>query len=177
MRLRREIGYVPQEVLLFSGTIRENIAWGREDASLDEVMEAAKDAQIHDTIMKAVKRIRHGAGTAGRQFVRRAEAADFHRARFYQKPSLLLLDDSTSALDLQTEAKLLQAIRSYECTTLIITQKITTAMKADTILLLEDGELLAKGTHKELMAQSHLYRQIYESQFGKEGADNAKRHS
>ena len=67
---------------------------------------------------------------------------------FIRKPSLLLLDDSTSALDLQTEAKLLQAIRSYECTTLIITQKITTAMKADTILLLEDGELLPKARTK-----------------------------
>ncbi|MGY5190217.1 UNVERIFIED_CONTAM: ABC transporter ATP-binding protein, partial [Bacillus amyloliquefaciens DSM 7 = ATCC 23350] len=96
---------------------------------------------------------------------------------FIRKPSLLLLDDSTSALDLQTEAKLLKAIRSYECTTLIITQKITTAIKADTILLLEDGELLAKGTHQELMAESHLYRPIYESQFGKEGADSTDRHS
>ncbi|MFT7822916.1 ABC transporter ATP-binding protein [Bacillus siamensis] len=175
--LRREIGYVPQEVLLFSGTIRENIAWGREDASLDEVMEAAKDAQIHDTIMKLSNGYdtvlgQRGVNLSGGQKQRISIARAFIR-----KPSLLLLDDSTSALDLQTEAKLLKAIRSYECTTLIITQKITTAMKADTILLLEDGELLAKGTHQELMEESHLYRQIYESQFGKEGADSGERHS
>lgn len=123
MRAAQEIGYVPQEVLLFSGTIRENIAWGREDASLDEVMEAAKDAQIHDTIMKLSNGYdtvlgQRGVNLSGGQKQRISIARAFIR-----KPSLLLLDDSTSALDLQTEAKLLQAIRSYECTTLIITQK------------------------------------------------------
>ncbi|WP_350254602.1 ABC transporter ATP-binding protein [Bacillus halotolerans] len=170
--LRKQIGFVPQEVLLFSGTIKENIAWGKENASLDEIMEAAKHAQIHETIMKLPKGYdtvlgQRGVNLSGGQKQRISIARALIR-----KPSILLLDDSTSALDLQTEANLLEAISTYECTTLIITQKITTAMKADEILLLEDGELIEKGTHSQLLSDSHLYKRIYESQFGREGSES-----
>jgi ATP-binding cassette subfamily B protein len=170
--LRKQIGFVPQEVLLFSGTIKENIAWGKEHASLDEIMEAAKHAQIHETIMKLPKGYdtvlgQRGVNLSGGQKQRISIARALIR-----KPSILLLDDSTSALDLQTEANLLEAISTYECTTLIITQKITTAMKADEILLMEDGELIEKGTHSELLSESHLYKRIYESQFGREGSES-----
>lgn len=81
-----------------------------------------------------------------------------------------MLDDSTSALDLATEARLLRAIESYNCTILIITQKISTARKANRILLMDEGKILATGTHYELLEQSSLYRQIVESQHGKEHA-------
>ncbi|WP_420976855.1 ABC transporter ATP-binding protein [Bacillus vallismortis] len=170
--LRKQIGYVPQEVLLFSGTIKENIAWGKENASLDEIMEAAKHAQIHETIMKLPNGYdtvlgQRGVNLSGGQKQRISIARALIR-----KPVILLLDDSTSALDLQTEAKLLEAVSTYECTTLIITQKMTTAMKADQILLLEDGELIEKGTHSELLSESHLYKRIYESQFGREGSES-----
>ncbi|MEI1420556.1 ABC transporter ATP-binding protein/permease [Bacillus cabrialesii] len=170
--LRKQIGYVPQEVLLFSGTIKENIAWGKENASLDEIMEAAKHAQIHDTIMKLPNGYdtvlgQRGVNLSGGQKQRISIARALIR-----KPAILLLDDSTSALDLQTEAKLLEAISTYECTTLIITQKMTTAMKADKILLLEDGEMIEKGTHSELLSESQLYKRIYESQFGREGSES-----
>ncbi|MCY9355986.1 ABC transporter ATP-binding protein/permease [Bacillus spizizenii] len=170
-RLRKQIGYVPQEVLLFSGTIKENIAWGKENASFDEIMEAAKHAQIHETIIKLPNGYdtvlgQRGVNLSGGQKQRISIARALIR-----KPAILLLDDSTSALDLQTEAKLLEAISTYECTTLIITQKITTAMKADEILLLEDGELIEKGTHSELLSESRLYKRIYESQFGREGSE------
>ncbi|UTL73525.1 ABC transporter ATP-binding protein [Bacillus halotolerans] len=170
--LRKQIGFVPQEVLLFSGTIKENIAWGKENASLDEIMEAAKHAQIHETIMKLPKGYdtvlgQRGVNLSGGQKQRISIARALIR-----KPAILLLDDSTSALDLQTEAKLLEAISTYECTTLIITQKITTAMKADEILLLEDGDLIEKGTHSQLLSDSHLYKRIYESQFGREGSES-----
>ncbi|MCY7894734.1 ABC transporter ATP-binding protein/permease [Bacillus vallismortis] len=170
--LRKQIGYVPQEVLLFSGTIKENIAWGKENASLDEIMEAAKHAQIHETIMKLPNGYdtvlgQRGVNLSGGQKQRISIARALIR-----KPAILLLDDSTSALDLQTEAKLLEAVSTYECTTLIITQKMTTAMKADQILLLEDGELIEKGTHSELLSESHLYKRIYESQFGREGSES-----
>ncbi|MNI05208.1 putative multidrug resistance ABC transporter ATP-binding/permease protein YheI [compost metagenome] len=83
-----------------------------------------------------------------------------------RKPSILVLDDSTSALDVRTEAALLQALTELECTTFIITQKISSTTSADVILLLDDGRLIAKGTHEELMASSDLYRKIYESQHG-----------
>ncbi|MCY9375328.1 ABC transporter ATP-binding protein/permease [Bacillus sp. T17B1] len=170
--LRKQIGYVPQEVLLFSGTIKDNIAWGKENASLDEIMEAAKHAQIHETIMKLPNGYdtvlgQRGVNLSGGQKQRISIARALIR-----KPAILLLDDSTSALDLQTEAKLLNAISTYECTTLIITQKVTTAMKADEILLLEDGKLIEKGTHSELLSESHLYKRIYESQFGREGSES-----
>lgn len=170
--LRKQIGYVPQEVLLFSGTIKDNIAWGKENASLDEIMEAAKHAQIHETIMKLPNGYdtvlgQRGVNLSGGQKQRISIARALIR-----KPAILLFDDSTSALDLQTEAKLLDAISTYECTTLIITQKVTTAMKADEILLLEDGELIEKGTHSELLSESHLYKRIYESQFGREGSES-----
>ncbi|MER2459062.1 ABC transporter ATP-binding protein [Bacillus subtilis] len=170
--LRRQIGYVPQEVLLFSGTIKENIAWGKENASLDEIMDAAKHAQIHETILKLPNGYdtvlgQRGVNLSGGQKQRISIARALIR-----KPAILLLDDSTSALDLQTEAKLLEAISTYHCTTLIITQKITTAMKADQILLLEDGELIEKGTHSELLSESQLYKRIYESQFGREGSES-----
>jgi ATP-binding cassette, subfamily B, multidrug efflux pump len=165
--LRKQIGFVPQEALLFTGSVQENISWGKEDASLEEVIEAAKAAQIHETIMKFPKQYetkigQKGVNLSGGQKQRLSIARALVR-----KPKLLLLDDSTSALDLKTEAKLLKALQGYHCTTLIITQKISTAMEADKILLLEDGELLAQGSHQELLKKSALYQKIYESQFGK----------
>lgn len=157
---------------MFSGTIKENIAWGKENASLDEIIDAAKHAQIHETILKLPNGYdtvlgQRGVNLSGGQKQRISIARALIR-----KPAILLLDDSTSALDLQTEAKALEAISTYHCTTLIITQKITTAMKADQILLLEDGELIEKGTHSELLSASQLYKRIYESQFGREGSES-----
>lgn len=172
--LRRQIGYVPQESLLFTGTVQDNIKWGKDGATTEEVREAAAHAQIHETIMKLPRQYetvigQKGVNLSGGQKQRMSIARALIR-----EPRFLLLDDSTSALDLATEAKLLQALKEYRCTTLIITQKISTAMEADSILLLEDGRLLAKGTHEELLKSSGLYRQIVGSQFGEEGMSHAK---
>ncbi|MDQ0243137.1 ATP-binding cassette subfamily B protein [Bacillus fengqiuensis] len=166
--LRRSIGFVPQESFLFSGTVLENIRWGKEDASMEEVRKAAEDAQIHDTILTLPKQYetvlgQKGVNLSGGQKQRLSIARALVR-----NPKILLLDDSTSALDMKTEANLLQAIRTYSCTTMIITQKISTAMKADNILLLEDGKLLVQGNHEQLLEQSALYQAIFQSQFGKE---------
>lgn len=166
--LRKQIGFVPQESLLFTGTIKENLVWGKEDASLEEMIEAAKHAQIHETIHHLPKQYetvigQKGVNLSGGQKQRIAIARALIR-----KPKLLLFDDSTSALDLKTEAKLLQEIKQYTCTTFIITQKISTAKRADLILLLNDGELLAKGNHETLLRESSLYQQIFQSQFGEE---------
>ncbi|BDG35699.1 ABC transporter ATP-binding protein [Saccharococcus caldoxylosilyticus] len=168
-QLRTAIRFVPQEVLLFSGTIAENIRFGNANASMEEVIKAAKHAQIHDTIMSfpdgyetviGQKGVNLSGGQKQRLSIARALVGH---------PKILLLDDSTSALDLKTEAKLLEALKEYTCTTLIVTQKIRTAMEADVIFLLEDGQLLAKGSHDELLEKSELYRKIVESQFGKKG--------
>jgi ATP-binding cassette subfamily B multidrug efflux pump len=166
--VRKRIGYVPQEALLFSGTIKENIAWGKEKATMKEVMEAARDAQIHQTIEKLPNEYdtvlgQKGVNLSGGQKQRLSIARALIR-----KPKILLLDDSTSALDLKTEAKLLQALKTYTCTTLIITQKISTAMEADKILLLDEGKLLDEGSHDYLLEKSSLYKKIYQSQ-GREG--------
>ncbi|MBO9130989.1 ABC transporter ATP-binding protein [Bacillus sp. 165] len=166
--LRKQIGFVPQEALLFTGTVKENIMWGKEDASMDEIIEAAKSAQIHDTICKLPMQYdtvlgQKGVNLSGGQKQRLSIARALVR-----KPKILLLDDSTSALDLKTEAKLLQAIKQYTCTIFIITQKISTAMAADKILLLEEGKLLAEGDHSYLLQNSSLYKRIFQSQFAEE---------
>ncbi|NMD69726.1 ABC transporter ATP-binding protein [Bacillus sp. DNRA2] len=166
--LRKQIGYVPQESLLFTGSIKDNLAWGKKDATMEEMVEAAKAAQIHETIMKLPKQYdavigQKGVNLSGGQKQRLAIARALIR-----KPKILLFDDSTSALDLKTEAALLTAIKRYSCTTFIITQKISTAIGADLILLLEDGKLIARGNHDSLLEESSLYRQIYQSQFGEE---------
>ncbi|MGA9227846.1 MAG: ABC transporter ATP-binding protein [Mesobacillus sp.] len=169
--LREQIGYVPQEALLFTGSIKENLAWGKEDATQDEMAEASSNAQIHETIDKLPNKYetllgQKGVNLSGGQKQRLSIA----RA-LIKKPKILLLDDSTSALDLKTEAKLLDAISKYKCTTIVITQKISTAKEADKILLLEDGALTAAGDHEYLLKHSQLYRAIYESQFGEVKAE------
>lgn len=166
--LRQQIGYVPQEALLFSGTIKSNIAWGKEDASMEEIIQAAKDAQIHETILQLPLQYetvlgQKGVNLSGGQKQRLSIARALVR-----KPKILLLDDSTSALDLKTESKLLQALKGYTCTIFIITQKVSTATRADTTLLIQEGRLLAQGTHHSLAQKNSLYQQIITSQLGRE---------
>ncbi|MDQ8738435.1 ABC transporter ATP-binding protein [Paenibacillus sp. LHD-38] len=172
-QLRKQIGYVPQEIMLFTGTVEENIRWGKENATLEEIMEAAKLAQIHDTIMKLPEQYdtivgQKGVNLSGGQKQRLTIARALVR-----KPVILLLDDSTSALDVKTESALLQALKQIKCTTFLITQKISSTVSADSILLLDEGQLLAQGKHEQLIRQSALYQKIYESQFGKEGVSRA----
>ncbi|GAA0593400.1 ABC transporter ATP-binding protein [Virgibacillus siamensis] len=169
--LRQNIGYVPQTPLLFGGSVYDNIAWGKNNATQDDVIQAAKDAQIHETILELeegynTKIGQKGVNLSGGQKQRLSIARALIR-----HPKILMLDDSTSALDLATEGQLLEAIQTYECTTLIITQKISTAINADRILLLDDGEMLAIGSHEELLKECALYTRIVASQFGKEYAN------
>ncbi|WP_424766253.1 ABC transporter ATP-binding protein [Paenibacillus sp. sgz302251] len=172
-QLRKQIGYVPQEIMLFTGTVADNIRWGKENATLEEVMEAARLAQIHETIMKLPEQYdtivgQKGVNLSGGQKQRLTIARALVR-----KPFILLLDDSTSALDVHTETALLHALKQRKCTTFLVTQKISSTVGADTILLLDEGELLAQGKHEQLLSLSPLYQKIYESQFGKEGVSRA----
>ncbi|ARK28946.1 ABC transporter ATP-binding protein [Halalkalibacter krulwichiae] len=166
--LRTSIGFVPQDVFLFSGTIKENLLWGKPNSSFNELKEACRDAQIDEVIERLpdqyeTKIGQKGVNLSGGQKQRLSIARALIR-----KPKLLLLDDSTSALDVKTEAKFLHALKQYECTTLIITQKISTALQADKILVLEEGKIVAEGNHETLLKQSELYRRMYESQARKE---------
>lgn len=171
--LRGAIGYVPQEVVLFTGSIRENIAWGQEDATLEEIVEAAKRAQIHETIENLPNGYdtllgQRGVNLSGGQKQRLSIARALVR-----RPRILILDDSTSALDVATEGRLLDALEELSCTTFIITQKISSTTSADLILLLDDGQLIGQGKHEDLMDSSELYRRIHESQYG-EGAQHVQ---
>src|SRR5690606_3125230 len=164
--LRRSIGIALQETVLFSGTIRDNIRYGKPEASDDEVIEAAKMAQAHDFIMRLPDGYdamvgQRGVNLSGGQKQRLAIA----RALLL-KPAVLILDDSTSAVDVATDARIQRALDSLpsQQTRIMIAQRISTVQRADLILLLDDGEIVAQGTHEELMASSPIYREIADSQ-------------
>ena len=162
------VAIVPQEALLFSGTLRENIAYGRPGASDAEVEAAARAAQAHEFIAQlpdgyASRVAPRGANFSGGQRQRLCIA----RALLLAAP-ILILDDSTSAVDIETEAKIQDALRSRlgGGTLFVVAQRISTVLRADRIVVLEQGQVVATGTHAELMAQSPAYREIFESQLG-----------
>lgn len=162
--LREWIGYVPQKTTLFTGSIIDNVRWGDSEASAEEVFRAAQIAQIHDSIMNfddaySTKVGQQGVNLSGGQKQRLAIA----RA-LIKKPGILILDDSTSALDIHTEGRLFDALKNLDMTRIIVTQKIHTAKTADQILLLDQGRIVATGTHEELMNSSRLYQDIARSQ-------------
>jgi ATP-binding cassette, subfamily B, multidrug efflux pump len=166
--LRRKIGVVLQQTTLFSGTIQENIAYGRPSTSRDEVIAAAKAAQAHNFIMALADGYssqveERGANLSGGQKQRIAIA----RAVLIS-PSILILDDSTSAVDLETEAKIQVALdnRMSDCTIFMIAQRISSVLTADQIIILDHGQIFAQGTHPELLANSPIYQEIYQSQLG-----------
>ncbi len=166
--LRSGIGMVLQESILFSGTARDNIAYGDPAATLDDVIAAAKAAQAHEFITRMPAGYDSqieagGANLSGGQKQRIAIA----RALLIQ-PGILIFDDSTSAVDMETEAKIQAALEALAAgrTTFIIAQRITSVLKADQILVLDQGRIAARGTHRQLLASSEIYREIYESQLG-----------
>ncbi|MBA4365389.1 MAG: multidrug ABC transporter ATP-binding protein [Coprothermobacter sp.] len=166
--LRRHMGIALQEAVLFTGTLRDNIRYGRPDASQEEVEAAARAAQAEEFILSTAKGYdtmveERGANLSGGQKQRIAIA----RALLL-KPSILILDDSTSAVDVDTEARIQEALLLLhsQCTVFIVAQRISTVLAADKILVLDKGRIAAEGTHQELMQTSPIYREIYESQLG-----------
>ncbi len=164
--LRNRIGMVLQNNVLFSGTIRENLLWGREDATEEEIIQAAKDAQAYDFIMSFPKGFdtyleQGGVNVSGGQKQRLCIA----RAMLRQ-PSILILDDSTSAVDSATEAAIRESFHQNlkNTTVILIAQRISSVRSADEILVLDDGTVAAMGTHDELMQTSPIYQEIYWSQ-------------
>jgi ATP-binding cassette subfamily B protein len=163
-----EAGIVPQEAILFSGTVRDNIRYGKPTATDEEVVRVAKIAEAHDFVEKLPNGYdthveERGANLSGGQKQRLAIA----RALLL-RPKLLVLDDSTSAVDVETETRIQDALDREKAgrTTVVVAQRISTVLRADRIYVLDKGRIVASGTHRELMQNSVVYREIYESQLG-----------
>lgn len=162
--LRQSIGYVPQRSLLFTGTILDNITWGKTNATKEEVIKASKQAQIYDSIIDFPNGYQTRVGQKGVNLSGGQKQRLSIARAILRKPEFLLFDDSTSALDVKTESALWKALEDEQATMLVVTQKIRTAKGANRIILLEDGVLSAFGTHDELLASSTLYQRISQSQ-------------
>ena len=168
--LRQHIGIVLQETVLFSGTIRDNIAFGRPNATDDEIVAAAQAAAAHDFITAFPQGYEtpvgeRGATLSGGQKQRVAIA----RALLLD-PHILILDDSTSSVDLNTEYEIQKALDTLMKgrTSFVIAQRISTVLNADQILVLDKGSVVARGTHEELMEESPVYADIYHSQLAED---------
>ena len=164
--LRSRIGMVLQTNVLFTGTIRENLLWGKPDATEEEIIQAAKDAQAYDFIMSFPDGFdtyldQGGVNVSGGQKQRLCIARAMLR-----KPAILILDDSTSAVDSATEAAIRQSFAKNlkDTTVIIIAQRISSVQYADEILILDDDHIAGRGTHEELLASNAIYQEIYQSQ-------------
>ena len=165
--LRDKIGVVMQKAVLFKGTIRENLLWGNENATDEDLWQALKIAQAEEFVLKKEKQLdemieQEGRNLSGGQKQRLSIA----RA-LVKKPEILILDDSASALDYATDAALRKSLKemSGDTTVFIVAQRASSLMHADFIIVLDDGDVVGMGTHEELLRGCEIYREIYDSQF------------
>ena len=172
--LRKRIGYVPQKAVLFSGTIDSNLRYGCQDASREQVKKAARIAQAEEFILQKPEEYdspiaQGGSNVSGGQKQRLSIARAVAR-----NPEIYIFDDSFSALDYRTDAALRKALKEEtgQATTLIVAQRISTILHADQILVLDEGRVAGRGTHKELLKNCEVYRQIARSQLSEEELDN-----
>jgi ATP-binding cassette subfamily B multidrug efflux pump len=170
--LRSHIGIVLQETTLFTGTIRDNIAFGRPDASMDEVIAAAQAAAAHDFIMSFPDGYDTPVGERGTTLSGGQKQRIAIARALLLNPQILILDDSTSSVDVATEYQIQKALDELMKgrTSFVIAQRISTVLNADLILVLDKGHIVARGTHEELMEQSPIYVEIYNSQLVEDAA-------
>ncbi|MEF9959325.1 MAG: ABC transporter ATP-binding protein [Niameybacter sp.] len=174
--LRSKIGLIPQKALLFSGTIRDNLKYGKEDATDEEIWEALKTAQAYDFVSNMDDGLdsyiaQGGTNVSGGQKQRLCIARALIR-----KPEVYIFDDSFSALDFKTDSNLRKALKSEitESAMILVAQRISTIMDADEILVLYDGNVVGQGTHRELLDNCEVYKEIALSQLSKEEIENGK---
>ena len=172
--LRRKVGIVPQKAVLFQGTIRQNLLWGNENASEEELWAALEIAQAREVVKSKEGELEASVSQGGTNFSGGQRQRLTIARALVRKPGILILDDSASALDYATDAALRQAIRNMKNapTTFIVSQRAASVRYADLILVLDEGELVGKGTHEELLKTCEVYQEIYYSQFEREVTDN-----
>lgn len=166
LQLRQQMGIVPQQSVLFSGTIRDNMKWGNKNATDEEIIDALKIAQAYDFVSKLPKGLDSFVEQGGKNFSGGQKQRLCIARGIASKPKILILDDSFSALDFATDAALRLALKenTQDMTVIIVTQRCSTIKNADLILLLDDGELVGKGTHESLFDSCETYREICLSQ-------------
>ncbi len=164
--LREEVAMVLQKNVLFSGSIKENLLWGNENASDEEIIEAAKAAQAHDFIMGFADGYEHDLGQGGVNVSGGQKQRLCIARALLKKPKIMILDDSTSAVDTATDAKIRHALKEKlsDMTVIIIAQRISSVADADQIIVLDDGKIDGVGTHEELLKTNTIYQEVYESQ-------------
>lgn len=169
-KLKDKISIVPQKSVLFTGTVAENIKWGKKDAAEKEVEKAAKMAEAHDFISNLPEGYNTLLGQGGVNFSGGQKQRVSIARALIKNPEILILDDCTSAVDVTTEAKIRNSIKQYskDLTCLIIAQRITSVMDADKIVVLNEGKVAGIGNHRQLMKDCEIYREIFQSQLGKE---------
>lgn len=168
--LRQKVGIVMQRAVLFQGTIRENLCWGKEDATEQELYEALETAQAKEVVEGKEGKLEAFVEQGGKNFSGGQRQRLTIARALVKKPEILILDDSASALDYATDAKLRRAIREMEGnpTVFIVSQRTSSIQHADKIIVLEDGEVAGMGTHEQLLEACKVYREIYESQYKKQ---------
>ncbi len=174
--LRGKIGIVMQKAVLFQGTIRENLLWGNENATDEELWEALRTAQAEEFVLQKEKGLDEKIEQEGRNLSGGQKQRLSIARALVKKPEILILDDSASALDYATDAALRKSIRSMpgKTTVFIVSQRASSLLHADQIIVLDDGEAAGMGTHDELLAGCEVYREIYYSQFEKKQESGAK---
>lgn len=171
-KLRDAIAYVPQKSVLFTGTIKDNILWGKEEASMEEVIKAAKIAHAHDFIENFPDGYNTWLGQGGVNLSGGQKQRISIARALIKQPDILILDDSTSAIDVMTEQQIKQSLTTHkqEMTIFLIAQRITSIMDTDKIIVLENGEIAGIGIHDELAQHNQVYQEILASQLGEEVA-------
>lgn len=167
--LRSIIGIVPQNPILFSGTIRDNLCWRKDDATEEELVKALKIAQAYDFVKEYPDFLDHPVNRGGTNFSGGQKQRLTIARALVGNPSIVILDDSTSALDFSTDSKLRKAIKTMlSCTTFIVSQRTNSLKDADKIIVIDAGNIVDIGKHNELLERCDLYREIHESQNKKE---------
>ena len=168
--LREKIGWVPQSINLFHGTIADNVRFGKEDASDEEVLEAIETAQATEFVSTLEDGIESMVSQGGTNYSGGQKQRLSIARALIRHPEIYIFDDSFSALDFKTDARLRRALReeTTESTVIIVAQRVSTVMNADTIIVLDNGNMVGKGTHKELIKSCDIYREIVSSQLTEE---------